>query len=157
VITLDLHACGLDDALLLHILPVLATQCPGLRELDLSGNALTGAVMGDLVATVLQSDTLRLQRLHLAGIKLKQDGLRTLAAGVSGHAFLEELDVTDTGADQDGLHSLFDALQVCLVCLLVYLLVYLLVCLFACLCVFYTHTISHSITLTNNNIICAYV
>jgi hypothetical protein len=112
VIKLDLHACGLDDALLLRILPVLATQCPGLRELDLSGNALTGAVMGDLVATVLQSDTLRLQRLHLAGNKLKRDGLRTLAAGVSGRAFLEVLDVTDTGADQECLQSLFEALTV---------------------------------------------
>jgi hypothetical protein len=116
VTKLDLHTCGLDDALLLRILPVLATRCPGLRELDLSGNALTGAVVGDLVATVLQSDTLRLQRLHLVGNKLKQDGLRTLAASVSGHAFLEDLDVTDTGANQDGLQSLFDALQVWIAC-----------------------------------------
>jgi hypothetical protein len=147
VIKLDLHACGLDDALLLRILPVLATQCPGLRELDLSVNALTGAVMGDLVATVLQSDTLRLQRLHLAGIKLKQDGLRTLAAGVSGHAFLEELDVTDTGADQESLHALFDALQVCLVCLLVFFtcLLQLLVCLLVC----FIH--SHNIALNNTH------
>ncbi len=116
MIKLDLHACGLDDALLLRILPVLATQCPGLRELDLSGNALTGAVVGAVVATVLQSSTLRLQRLHLAGNKLRRDGLRTLAAGVSGHAFLEELDVTDTGADQESLHFLFDALKVLFVC-----------------------------------------
>ncbi len=110
ITTLDLHACDLDDALLLRILPVLATQCPGLRALDLNDNALTGAVMGDLVATVLQSDTLRLQRLHLAGNKLKQDGLRALAASVSGHAFLEVLDVADTGADQESLQSLFEAL-----------------------------------------------
>ncbi len=116
MIKLDLHACGLDDALLLRILPALATQCPGLRELDLSGNALTGTVMGNLVATVLQSDTMRLKRLHLAGNKLKPDGLRTLAAGISGHMYLEELDVTDTSANQDGLHSLFDALQVWIVC-----------------------------------------
>ena len=112
MIKLDLHACGLNDALLLRILPVLVTQCPGLRELDLSGNALTGAVMCDLVATVLQSDTLRLQRLHLAGNKLKREGLRTLAAGASRHAFLEVLDVTDTGADQESLQSVFEALTV---------------------------------------------
>ena len=112
MIKLDLHACGLNDALLLRILPELVTQCPGLRELDLSGNALTGAVMCDLVATVLQSDTLRLQRLHLAGNKLKREGLRTLAAGASRHAFLEVLDVTDTGADQESLQSVFEALTV---------------------------------------------
>ena len=90
----------------------MASQCPGLCELDLSGNALTSAVVGDLVSTVLLSDTLRLQRLNLAGNKLKRDGLRALTAAVSGHAFLEVLDVTDTGVDHDSLQFLCETITV---------------------------------------------
>ncbi len=71
--------------------------------------------MADLVATVLSTDTLRLRRLNLSGAQLKRDGLRTLVTGVSGHAFLEELDVSDTGADQGSLQLLFEALTVCMV------------------------------------------
>ena len=111
-ITVDLHACGLNDILLSRILPVLASQCPDLRDLDLSSNALTSAAMHDLVATVLSTDTLHLRRLNLSGASLKRDGLRTLLTGVAGHAFLEELDVSDTGADQDSLEFLFQALTV---------------------------------------------
>ena len=114
-IKVDLHACGLTDALLSRILPVLASQCPDLRDLDLSSNALTSAAMADLVATVLSTDTLQLRRLNLSGAQLKRDGLRTLVTGVSGHAFLEELDVSDTGADQGSLQLLFEALTVCMV------------------------------------------
>ena len=111
-ITVDLHACGLNDILLSRILPVLASQCPDLHDLDLSSNALTSAAMHDLVATVLPTDTLHLRRLNLSGASLKRDGLRTLLTGVAGHAFLEELDVSDTGADQDSLEFLFQALTV---------------------------------------------
>ena len=112
-ITVDLHACGLHDILLSRILVVFASQCPDLRDLDLSNNvSVTSAAMPDLVATVLSTDTLLLRRLNLSGATLKRDGLRTLLTGVAGHPFLEELDVSDTGADQDSLEFLFQALTV---------------------------------------------
>ncbi len=111
-IKVDLHACGLDDRLWSRISPVLASQCPDLRDLDLSSNVLTSAVMEDLVSSLLLTDTLQLRRLNLSGAQLKRDGLRILATGVSAHAFLEELDVSDTGADQVSLQFLFEALTV---------------------------------------------
>jgi len=109
---LDLHACSLNDMLFTQLVDGLVSSGPGLRNINLSENALTSAAVTDLVATVLQSDKVQLQRLNLAGNKLMQDGLCALAAAVSEHTSLEELDLSNTGADQASLQSLFYALVV---------------------------------------------
>ena len=102
-----MRGCGLGDARCARVLPAVAASCPGLRDLDLSGNGLTDAGMADLVATLLQSDSVRLRRLDLGGNKFKAEGLCALATALQENVWLEAVDLSDAGVDQRSLESFF--------------------------------------------------
>ncbi len=111
---LNLHSCQLPDDMFAPVLRSLAFQCPTLRELDLSNNDLSGAIMQDNGWLAwLSSESMRkgLRRLVLAGNPLGSGALCLLAEALP-RTRLQALDISDTGANQDSLRALFDAICV---------------------------------------------